>query len=189
MFNSRDQEADAFIDTYVAALQKSALTCNLCSCLHDSIIRDRIVLGMRSKQLRKRLLQERKRALSKCIDICRPATSSELQAISGTEIEDVNKIRHRESRDKTRKTDKTRERKGNRKTYLFCGGEHAFKKEKMSGMGHKMPKLRRPQSFSKCVENRRRHSAPTPRLNRSRKKKPLTPTPVMLSSSPASQLQ
>ena len=92
MFNSRDQEADEFIDAYVAALRKSALTCNLCSCLHDSIIRDGIVLGVRSKQLRKRLLQERKRALSKCIDVCRSmeATSSQLQAISGTETEDVN---------------------------------------------------------------------------------------------------
>ena len=134
VFNSRDQEADESIDTYVAALQKSALTCNLRSCLHDSII---IVLGMRSKQLRKRLLQERKRALSKCIDIDRPATSSELQAISGTETEDVNKIRHRESRGKTCKTDKTRDPQGNRKTYLFCGGEHAFKKEKCPTWGTK----------------------------------------------------
>ena len=100
---------------------------------------DRIVLGVRSKQLRKRLLQERKRALSNCIDVCRSmeATSSQLQAISGTETEDVNKILHRESRDKTRKTDKTREPKGNRKMYLFCGGEHAFKKEKCPAWGTK----------------------------------------------------
>ena len=76
VFNSRDQEADESIDAYVAALRKSALTCNLCSCLHDSIIRDKIVLGVRSKQLRKRLLQERKRALSKCIDICRSMEAS-----------------------------------------------------------------------------------------------------------------
>lgn len=131
VFNSRDQEADESIDAYVAALRKLAQTCNLCTCLHDSIIRDRIVLGVRSKQLRKRLLQERKLTLSKCIDICRSteATSSQLQAISGTETEDVNKIRHRDSRDKSRKTDKTRGTKGNRKTCLFFGGEHAFKKE------------------------------------------------------------
>lgn len=139
VFNSRDQEADESIDAYVAALRKLAQTCNLCTCLHDSIIRDRIVLGVRSKQLRKRLLQERKLTLSKCIDICRSteATSSQLQAISGTETEDVNKIRHRDSRDKSRKTDKTRGTKGNRKTCLFCGGEHAFKKEKCPAWGTK----------------------------------------------------
>ena len=62
MFNSRNQEADESINGYVAALRKLAQTCN--------IIRDRIVLGVRSKQTRKRLLQERKLTLSKCIDIC-----------------------------------------------------------------------------------------------------------------------
>lgn len=62
MFNSRNQEADESINGYVAALRKLAQTCN--------IIRDRIVLGVRSKQMRKRLLQERKLTLSKCIDIC-----------------------------------------------------------------------------------------------------------------------
>ena len=128
VFNSRDQEADESIDAYVAALHKLAQTCNLCSCLHDSVIRDRIVLGIRSKQLRKRLLQERKLTLSKCQSTV--ATSSQLQAISGTETEDVNKIRHCDSRDKSRKTDKTRGPKGNRITCLFCGGEHAFKKNK-----------------------------------------------------------
>ena len=53
MLNSRDQEADESIDSYMAALRKLAQTCNLCTCLHDSVIRDIIVLGVRSKQLRK----------------------------------------------------------------------------------------------------------------------------------------
>lgn len=57
VFNSRNQEADESIDAYVAALRKLAQTCNFCTCLHDSIIRDRIVLGVRSKQMRKRLLK------------------------------------------------------------------------------------------------------------------------------------
>ena len=70
VFNSRNQEADESINAYVAPLRKLAQTCNFCTCLHDNIIRDRIVLGVRSKQMRKRLLQERKLTLSKCIDIC-----------------------------------------------------------------------------------------------------------------------
>ena len=80
VFNSRDQEADESIDAYVTVLPKLAQTYNFCACLHDSVIRDRIVLGVRSKQLRKRLLQERKLTLTKCIDICRSteATSSRL---------------------------------------------------------------------------------------------------------------
>ena len=113
VFNSRDQEADESIDAYVTVLRKLAQTCNFCACLHDSVIRDRIVLGVRSKQLRKRLLQERKLTLTKCIDICRSteATSSRLEAILGTETEEVNKIRQRDSRVRAPRRGKPRDPK------------------------------------------------------------------------------
>ena len=138
LFNSRDQEPDESIDAYVAALRKLAQTCNLCSCLHNGIIRDRLVLGVRSKQLRKRHLQERKLTLSKCIDIYRSteATSLQLPVISGTETK-VNKRRPCDSRNKTHKTDKMPRSKGNRKTCLFCGAEHTLKKEKCLAWGTK----------------------------------------------------
>lgn len=144
VFNSRSQEAEESIDAYVAALRKLAHTCNFCPCLHDTLIRDRIVLGVRSKQLRKRLLQERKLTLIKCIDLCRSseATSSQLQAISGPTMEDVNKVGQRDPRGKPlnrRKTRDTRNRDGNPnlKGCKFCGGEHAFKKEKCPAWGSK----------------------------------------------------
>ena len=137
VFNSRDQEADESIYAYVTLLSKLAQTCNFCACLHDSVIRDRLVLGVRSKQLRKRLLQEKKLTLTKCIDICRSteATSSRLQAILGTETEEVNKIRQRDSRVKVPRRGKSRDPKEKRKTCLFCGGEHAPKKETCPAWG------------------------------------------------------
>ena len=61
-FDSRNQEEDETIDAYVTALRKLAKTCNFCDCMRDSIIRDRIVLGIRGKHTWKRLLQERKHA-------------------------------------------------------------------------------------------------------------------------------
>ena len=140
VFNSRNQEALESIDSYVAALRKLAQTCNFCTCLHDSIIRDRIVLGVRSKQTRKRLLQERKLILSKCIDIygSNEVTSSQLQAISGTENEEINKIKQRDSRFKNPQIKKTRDPNGNgRKTCRFCCGEHVLKKEKCPAWGTK----------------------------------------------------
>lgn len=45
VFNSSEQETDESINAYVAALHKLVQTCNLCLCLHDSVIRDRITLG------------------------------------------------------------------------------------------------------------------------------------------------
>ena len=139
LFNSRNQEGDESIDAYVAALRKLAQTCNFCKCLSDTLIRDRIVLGVNSKHLRKRLLQERKLTLSRCVDICRSseATSSQLQAISGTESEEINKLKQRDSRFKTPQRNKAHNPVRNPKQCTFCCGEHVLKKEKCSAWGSK----------------------------------------------------
>ena len=63
IFNRRDQEENESIDLYVTVLRKLAQTCNFCSCLHDSLIRDRLVLGIRDESIRKKLLQEKKLSL------------------------------------------------------------------------------------------------------------------------------
>ena len=43
IFNRRDQDDNESIDQYVTVLRKLAQTCNFCNCLHDSLIRDRLV--------------------------------------------------------------------------------------------------------------------------------------------------
>jgi len=58
-FNKRDQESGESVDSYVAALRTLAKKCNYGSLL-DSLIRDRIVVGIRDNGTRKRLLQEPK---------------------------------------------------------------------------------------------------------------------------------
>ena len=103
VFNSRNQSPEETIDAHVATLRTLAQTCNFCECLRDSLIRDRIVLGIFNPQTRKRLLQERKLTLNKCIDICRSTetTASQMKAISGDKApEDVNRID--EKQEKTR---------------------------------------------------------------------------------------
>ena len=54
---------------YVASLCTLAKTCNNGSLL-DSLICDRIVVGIRDDGACKQLLQEAKLTLNKCIDIC-----------------------------------------------------------------------------------------------------------------------
>ena len=74
-FNKRDQESGESIDSYVASLCSLAKTCNYGSLL-DSLIRDRIVVGIGGNGTRKRLLEEAKLTLNKCIDICRSSEST-----------------------------------------------------------------------------------------------------------------
>ena len=68
-FNARGQMCEEAIDAYVAALKILQKTCNFCDCLKDSLLRDRIVFGVRDNGVRKRLLRERSLDLSRCIDI------------------------------------------------------------------------------------------------------------------------
>lgn len=84
-FNSRNQQENESIDAYVTALRTLAKTCNFCDCMRDSIIRDRVVLGIKDHRTRKRLLQERSLTLAKCIDLCKgsEATNLQLKTISG----------------------------------------------------------------------------------------------------------
>ena len=85
LFNRREQQEGENTDTYVTALRNLAKTCGFCDCLHDSLLRDRIVLGVQENATRKHLLQERKLTLSAAIDICksRELTSTHMKALSG----------------------------------------------------------------------------------------------------------
>ena len=110
VFNSRNQSPEESIDAYIAIIRTLAQTCNFCDCRRDSLIRDRIVLGVCNPQTRKRLLQERKLTLNKCIDICRSSesTASQLNAISVAKTtEDVHQVNRRP--EKPRATNNTRE--------------------------------------------------------------------------------
>lgn len=80
--------------------------------------------------------------------------------ISGTETEDVNKIQQCNSHVKTPKRDKTREPKGNRKTCLFCGGEHVFKKEKCPAWGTKCLNCRGHNHFAKVCSKSKKSQCP-----------------------------
>ena len=79
IFNRRGQEENESIDQYVTVLRKLAQTYNFCNCLHDSLIRDRLVLGIRDESIRKKLLQEKKLSLSRAVDIGRSGETTTMR--------------------------------------------------------------------------------------------------------------
>ena len=60
VFNSRQKKENETVDQYITALRRLAQTCNFCACLRDSLIRDRLVLGINNNNIQKKLLQDRK---------------------------------------------------------------------------------------------------------------------------------
>jgi hypothetical protein len=143
IFNGRNQGQDESIEAYIAALRSLAKTCGFCECLADSLLRDRIVLGIHNNSLRKRLLQERNLDLKKCIDLCRSseAAASHLKNISGSNntIHDVNKVHEHAGRNvkpvRQQNYDRNARNDGNKKQAItaidckFCGRNHPRKKE------------------------------------------------------------
>ena len=53
------------VEAYITELRELMMSCNFCDCLRDTLLRDKIVQGVTNKNLRKRLLQERKLTLKK----------------------------------------------------------------------------------------------------------------------------
>ena len=114
-FNRRDQAEGETIDEYVAALRDLAKSCNFCSCpdLKESLLRDRIVLGIREDQVRKELLQKRKLSLDEAVDHCRSCEASSRAMRSITEKkETIHKVESR------------KQKKQRGKACYFCGGIH-----------------------------------------------------------------
>ena len=78
VFNSRKQLEGEAIEQFVTDLKLKAQTCQF-DTLRDSMIRDRIVLGVWSQRVRERLLREDGLDLGKAVKICQAAEVTERQ--------------------------------------------------------------------------------------------------------------
>ena len=140
IFNSRDQKEGESIDTYVGELRTLAQSCNFCTCLHDTLIRDRIVLGLRDRGTRKRLLRQGKLTVQKCIEIAKSdeVSNTQIKNMDQTtpEPQDVHKVKTTKPKKSERKNPKQTDwdnpnRKHNNdklstsgKPCDFCGRKH-----------------------------------------------------------------
>lgn len=143
LFNKRDQEPGENIDCYVTALRTMSKNCNFCNCLEESLIRDRIILGITDQHVRKRLLQERKLTLPKCIDLCRSAEVACAQMRTMGNTDDVNRIsykggaRQKSFTPKSKKSNDEHPKQGKppARECLFCGTVHHLIKRKCPAWG------------------------------------------------------
>ena len=92
-FHSRTQEPSESIDTYVAELRRLAKGCRF-EDQEDRMIRDRILMGCKSDQVREKLLEDASLTLKKAIDICRAheASHNKLQAMSKDASIDIDRL-------------------------------------------------------------------------------------------------
>ena len=136
MFFTRVQHADEAIDDYVTDLRIKARDCNF-GPLHDEMIRDRVICGIISEQLRSRLLRQGDVTLDKVLEICRSHETSESQLKEICKVTNelsVNTARSRhESRPRPSPTDyqAVHDRPSPKERLLeckYCGYKHVFGK-------------------------------------------------------------
>lgn len=82
-FNTRTQHENEQIDEYLTELRKLSINCNFGQ-LENELLRDRIVVGVRSQTVKERMLRETDLTLGKALDICR----AEEQSKTGIKIMD-----------------------------------------------------------------------------------------------------
>ena len=140
VFDSRDQKEGDSIDTYVGELRTLAQSCNFCTCLHDTLIRDRIVLGLRDGGTRKRLLRQGKVTLQKCIEMVKSdeVSNTHLKNMDQTtpEPQDAHKVKTTKIKKSERKNPKQTSRDNPNRKHNdekmstsgkpcdFCGRKH-----------------------------------------------------------------
>ncbi|XP_062589079.1 uncharacterized protein LOC134250729 [Saccostrea cucullata] len=117
-FNTRSQKEGEPVDAFVTELKQKASVCEFGE-LRDSLIRHRIVYGIRSDTVCARLLREQELTLQSVIDICRAAEVSESQLREMGDEKNVHAVRDKKQR-YTQK-DAQPQHKGQCK---YCGLDH-----------------------------------------------------------------
>ena len=130
-FFSYNQLDGQSVDEYVTELKSRSEHCEFGE-LKNSLVRDKIVLGVNSKKVQERLLREAELSLEKAIQICRAAENVKMQAkeIKGASnevnVEAVSRSYSKESPSKQRNVEGKRRQKV--KNCKYCGGEHEYGK-------------------------------------------------------------
>ena len=132
IFNMRNQQAGENIDAYVTDLKNKAKLCEFGD-LQESLIRDRIVCGVKTDTVRARLLREPDLSLRKAIDICRAAETSETQMKSLSDEKSLDFLRKKgQSRPKHEKGKKGTQVTRKEETSMYncrkCGYKHEKRK-------------------------------------------------------------
>ena len=126
MFNQRKQEERETFENFYSAIRNLSKTCDFCDNCRDSMMRGKIVLGIRDCNTQTELLKVRDLNLTKCVDTCRAAGNANLQGKamnSQDNPEEVHKLKIESRTDAMLKECK------------FCGTKHRLRKEECPAYG------------------------------------------------------
>ena len=135
--NCRNQTPGESVDSFVTALRNLAKNCNFCECMRDSLLRDRVIMGILDNDLRKRLLQMPDLTINLCIDMCRAyeATENRMRYMEGSSQEEVHSIKHTRSPPHSTKGKMRGHQPRKQVKCRFCRKTHEMTKEACPAWG------------------------------------------------------
>lgn len=136
-FFMRKQESGESFDSFVTELKLLAEQCNFGD-FCNSLIRDRIVCGIKANSMRERLLREPALTLDKCVHACRASELSKQDAVVLEQTEDtaVHAVRQKKPYTVQKKgTDFRNRTSQSYKSCRYCGQQHVMRKEDCPAFG------------------------------------------------------
>src|SRR6266516_3134093 len=163
ILNKRVQEPNEPFDSFMTELRRLIKSCDY-GMLEESIIKDRIVIGINDDSTRRKLLQLRKLDLAAAIDVCRASETANRYLREIKNPEEVHRIsrgsvskkpksgvtsRQRgKSWDRTKSRSTGREETTNQGKCRYCSTVHEFKKELCKAYGKTCNKCHQKNHFA-----------------------------------------
>ena len=171
VFNNRSQKENENFETFLTAIRTLIKTCNYCDTCLPSILRDRIVVGIRDTMTQNTLLKERKLTLDSAISIGKAAElaaaqSTILNPTSVNRVKDSVSLQSATSRKPARNSGSRptagpssyRKQPSTARECKFCGQCHVLKKECCPAWGKQCQHCAGNNHFAKkCPQKRRVH--------------------------------
>ena len=160
VFNTRSQGSVETIDAFVTELRLQANNYEFGS-LRDELLRDRLVVGIRSDSVRSRLFREADLMVQKAIDICRAAevTDSRMASIKNSLDSNVNALdkdnkysKHRQRDNKTKRINEASQQ--SKMLCKNCGNKHIREKNKCPAYGKSCKECGKKNHFAKMCKNK-----------------------------------
>jgi len=163
VLNKRVQENNESFDAFMTEIRRLVRSCDYGQ-LEDSVVKDKIVIGIRDDSTRRKLLQIRKLDLAAAIDVCRASESATRQLKEFKGSEEISRIAP-----KTRGRERQRWKSGDRRQTIrredpnsgknfrkcrFCGKAHGFKKELCPAFGKDCKICSKKNHFAAMCKNR-----------------------------------
>ena len=132
IFNSRKQEDGKCFDDFLTELKLLSRNCNYCEGCYPGLLRDRIVAGIQSDIVRKKLLSENELTVEKAINIC-TASEKASEGMESLKNDEQSKMAWLKGKAKYGKTSNNNNRgmknfSDNSKCKFFCTYPSVWKK-------------------------------------------------------------